>query len=170
MNLKALIQQLAADAGRVRELVDGVTDEQAHWKPAPDSWSILEVINHLYDEEREDFRVRLEYILERPGKPWPPIAPQEWVTTREYNFRDLTASLENYLEERHKSLDWLETLGNVDWEKAEKAPWGGVLKAGDMLAAWVAHDIHAMRQLSELHYAWTQRMAEPYSVEYAGEW
>src|SRR5512143_3826696 len=151
MNFESLIEQLAADAGRVRELVDGVTDEQAHWKPAPDSWSVLEVINHLYDEEREDFRLRLEYILTRPGEPWPPIAPQEWVTARSYNSRDLAASLEAYLEERHKSLEWLKALANGDWEKGETAPWGGVLRAGDMLAAWVAHDIHALRQLSELH-------------------
>ena len=170
MNFESLIEQLAADAGRVRELVDGVTDEQAHWKPAPDSWSILEVVNHLYDEEREDFRVRLEYILNKPGQPWPPIAPQEWVTIREYNFRDLAASLENYLEERHKSLDWLRTLAQVDWEKGETAPWGGVLKAGDMPSAWTVHDIHHMRPLTELHYAWTRRLAAPYSVEYAGEW
>jgi hypothetical protein len=170
MNPEALIQQLAADAGRVRELASGVTEEQARWKPAPDSWSILEVINHLYDEEREDFRLRLDYILSRPGEPWPPIDPQGWVNARDYNARDLAESLQAYLEERHKSLDWLKTLAGVDWEKGEKAPWGGVLRAGDMLSAWVAHDIHAMRQLSELHYAWTQRLAEPYSVDYAGEW
>ena len=170
MNHEALIHQLAADAGRVRELSAGVNEEQARWKPAPDSWSILEVVNHLYDEEREDFRMRLDLILHHPGQPWPPIAPQEWVAARSYNSRDLVESLENYLEERHRSLEWLKTLHNVDWEKGETAPWGGVLKAGDMLAAWVAHDIHAMRQLAELHYAWTQRLAAPYSVEYAGEW
>lgn len=170
MKFEALIQQLAADAGRVRELAGGVSEEQAQWKPASDSWSILEVINHLFDEERQDFRVRLDYILNRPGQPWPPIDPQGWVRERNYNSRDLNESLENYLEEREKSLDWLKTLGDADWDKGEVAPWGGVIRAGDILSAWVAHDIHAMRQLSELHYAWTQRLAEPYSVEYAGEW
>jgi hypothetical protein len=170
MNYEALIQQLAADAGRVRELAGGVSDEQARWKPAPDSWSILEVVNHLYDEEREDFRVRLDAILNRPGAPWPPINPQGWVAERDYNSRDLGQSLEAYLEEREKSLDWLKSLDEADWEKAEPTPWGGTIKAGDMLSAWVAHDIHAMRQLSELHYAWTQRLAEPYSLAYAGEW
>ena len=170
MDFSALIQQLAADAGRVRELAGGISEEQARWKPAPDSWSILEVVNHLYDEEREDFRVRLEYILQKPGEPWPPIAPQDWVVSRGYNARDLTASLEAYLEERHKSLDWLKALGEVDWEKSETAPWGGVLKAGDLFSAWVAHDIHHLRQLTELHFAWTKRLAEPYSVGYAGDW
>ena len=170
MDAQQLIKCLAQNAERIGSLVSHVADEQASWKPAPDSWSVLEVVNHLYDEEREDFRVRLDCILHKPGQPWPPIDPQGWVTARAYNQRDLAESLEGYFEERHKSIDWLMSLTNADWEKGETAPWGAVLRAGDMLAAWVAHDIHAMRQLSELHYAWTQRVAEPYSVEYAGEW
>jgi hypothetical protein len=36
-------------------MLRGVTEAQARWKPAPEEWSILEVINYLCDEEREDF-------------------------------------------------------------------------------------------------------------------
>jgi len=44
-------------------LTKDINTELAIWKPAPDKWSILEVVNHLYDEEREDFRQRLELVL-----------------------------------------------------------------------------------------------------------
>ena len=57
MNFEYLTQQLAQDADGIRGLVSRVGDEQARWKPSPDQWSILEVINHLYDEERQDFKV-----------------------------------------------------------------------------------------------------------------
>ena len=39
-----------------------------------------------------------------------------------------------------------------------------------MLAAWVAHDLLHLRQLVELHYAWTAQQLQPYSVAYAGDW
>jgi hypothetical protein len=29
------------------DAVDGVTEQQAHWKPAPERWSILEYVEHL---------------------------------------------------------------------------------------------------------------------------
>ena len=110
MKREQMIAQLAIQADRIRALVEGVSDEQARWKPDADSWSILEVVNHLYDEEREDFRVRLDLLLHQPSEVAPPIDPQAWVSAREYNQRDLAESLGNFLEERQRSLDWLRGL------------------------------------------------------------
>jgi hypothetical protein len=53
MRLDQLAMHMAQDAERIRGLVGDVSDEQARWKPGPDQWSVLEVVNHLYDEERE---------------------------------------------------------------------------------------------------------------------
>jgi hypothetical protein len=169
MNLEVYTAQMVQHVAAIRTLAEGISDEQARWKPDPDSWSILEVINHLYDEERQDFRVRLDYILHRPGEAWPPIDPQGWVTSREYNQRDPGESLNNFLSERSKSLAWLQGLGSPDWETTSPTPWGEIT-AGDMFAAWVAHDMLHLRQLVELHYAYTVQHIQPYSVLYAGEW
>jgi len=68
MNPSYLIGQLGENAGRIAALVRGVTPENVRWKPDPASWSILEVINHLWDEEREDFRVRLGIILDASAR------------------------------------------------------------------------------------------------------
>jgi len=38
---------LARSRTAVLNAVDGVTEQQARWKPAPDRWSILEYIEHL---------------------------------------------------------------------------------------------------------------------------
>ena len=43
-------------------------------------------------------------------------------------------------------------------------------RAGDLLAAWVAHDLLHLRQLVELKYAYLARTMEPYALKYAGEW
>jgi hypothetical protein len=169
MNLEFYTTQMNLHAGAIQSLTLDISDEQARWKPDPESWSILEVVNHLYDEEREDFRVRVDSILHHPDRPWPPNDPTSWVTERGYNQRDLSHSVDDFLKERQKSLAWLKGLENPDWKASVTVSFGQFL-AGDILAAWVAHDLLHLRQLVELHWAYVLHAAEPYKVNYAGEW
>jgi hypothetical protein len=170
MEINLVINQMARQAKSIASLTAEITPEQAHWKPDAGTWSLLEVINHLYDEEREDFRVRLDYILHRPGEPWPLIDPQGWVTKRAYQERNFRESVNNFLAEREKSLAWLKELGVFNLEVTCPAPWGGAVKAGDMLAAWLGHDLLHTRQLVELHWAYTNLKVQPYLTRYAGDW
>ena len=64
-----LKRQLALNRDRVAALARGISEDLARWKPNEESWSILEVICHLADEEEFDFPVRLKMILENPKKP-----------------------------------------------------------------------------------------------------
>ena len=52
MNHQRIIEQLRVYCDVFKYLFQSVTHEQARWKPGEDRWSMLEVINHLYDEER----------------------------------------------------------------------------------------------------------------------
>ena len=110
MKFESFTAQMENTARVIRQMVEGMSDEQGRWKPDPDSWSVLEVVNHLYDEEREDFRIRLDVILHHPDQEAPPIDPAGWVTERGYNQRDLRESLNGYLEERRESIGWLKTV------------------------------------------------------------
>jgi hypothetical protein len=169
MNLEFCISQLSHHGEAIERLTLGLPAEQARWKPDTQAWSILEVVNHLYDEEREDFRIHTDYILYHRDQPWPLIDPQGWVTERGYNQRELGPSVQAFLEQRRKSVDWLVGLKSPDWQVFITAPFGR-LSAGDMLASWVAHDLLHMRQLVELHWAWMVGAVAPYQVRYAGEW
>ncbi|MFN2142457.1 MAG: DinB family protein [Candidatus Promineifilaceae bacterium] len=169
MDYNYCLKQLAGDMLRIRLLAQGVDDEQARWRPDADSWSILEVICHLLDEERKDFRVRLDITLHKPDETWPGIDPAGWVTEHNYNEQVLAASLQAFQEEREASLAWLKRLEAPDWEASYEAPWG-TMRAGDLLASWVAHDLLHMRQLVELHWAYNEQKVLPYSTRYAGEW
>lgn len=164
-----IIQRLSETAQAIRSLAEGLSTEQARWKPAPDSWSVLEVINHLYDEEREDFRAHVDHLLHRAGQPWPEIRPQAWVTERGYNQRDLPASLAGFLEQRARSLEWLKGLNSPAWDNFQEFEWGR-LTAGDVFVSWAAHDMLHLRQLVELRWGITLQSAAPYDVRYAGEW
>lgn len=169
MQRELLMTHMKQQAAAIEALAGGISAEQARWKPTPDDWSILEVVNHLADEEIEDFRAHLDHILYRADQPWPRIDPQGWVTQRRYNERDLNESLARFSAERRASLEWLARLPAPDWQAAVQAPWGA-LHAGDMLAAWAAHDLLHLRQLVELRYAYTARQVAPYSLQYAGDW
>ena len=170
MDAGGLIEQLALGGKRTAALVAGVSPDQARWRPAPEAWSLLEVVNHLWDEEREDFRIRLNLILHDPLAAWPPIDPGGWVTARDYNGRELAASLQGFLAERAASLAWLRGLAAPDWDATVETPWGWRITAGDMLAAWAGHDVLHLRQLVELHWAHTAQLAAPRTTIYAGEW
>jgi len=169
MDYNYCLKQLAGDMLRIRLLAQGVDDDQARWRPDADSWSILEVICHLLDEERKDFRVRLDITLHKPDETWPGIDPAGWMTEHNYNEQVLAASLQAFQEEREASLAWLKRLEAPDWEASYEAPWG-TMRAGDLLASWVAHDLLHMRQLVELHWAYNEQKVLPYSTRYAGEW
>ena len=169
METRTLVSLLTRGAERIRVLATDVPEDQARWRPDPDAWSTLEVVNHLADEECEDFRARLEATLHRPQAPWPPTDPGGWVTSRNYNGRDLDDSVQRFLAERAASLEWLRTLVSPDWTTAHVAPFGPI-SAGDVAASWVAHDILHMRQLVELHWAYTTERLVPHSTAYAGTW
>jgi hypothetical protein len=169
MDASQLIHQLETDGGRIRALVAGVTAEQARWRPEAQAWSLLEMICHLHDEEKLDFRVRIDFILHRPGEEPPSIDPEGWVQAHGYSERDLEAELEGFLVERQKSVAWLKGLKRPDWEATYTAEWGSI-RAGDIFAGWLAHDLLHMRQLLELHWAYTNQQCAPYSTEYGGAW
>lgn len=169
MNLEYFIDRLSKNGPVFEGLVRNVTPEQGRWKPAPDKWSMLEVINHLYDEEREDFRARLDLTLFDPEKDWPTIDPRTWVITRGYNQRELEKSLNLFLAEREKSLSWLRQLAAPNWENRHLLP-NGSRTAGDLLASWLAHDFLHIRQLARLHWQHVGAIAAPHQTEYAGPW
>jgi hypothetical protein len=169
VKFETLFLELVDSTEMIRSLLAGITQEESRVKPNPESWSILETLCHLCDEEREDFRKRLDVILHRPTEKWPPIAPQEWVRARKYNEQDFKKMKERFLSERSQSLDWLKGQSNSDWDSNYTSDLG-LMTAGDMLACWIAHDNLALRQLVELRRARVEKIAKPYSIAYAGDW
>ena len=170
MDLEVMIGRLRANGEVLAALVAGVSEEQARWRPEPERWSILEVVNHLGDEEVEDLRTRLDLTLHRPGEPWPPIDPQAAVTARRYNDRDLSESLDRFLSARRDSLAWLDGIEQPDWTLAYDHPRAGPITAGDLLTSWVAHDHIHIRQLNRLHREYLVAALSRHSPDYAGRW
>ena len=168
MDAQLITARLAGNAELLGLLTQNVSSEQARWKPAPDQWSLLEVINHLLEEEQKDFRMRIDLLLHKPDQDWPGIDPQGWVTQHRYNERNLQDSVLQFLAERTRSIEWLEGLKNARWEDFKTHPRAGKLSAGDLLVSWLAHDYMHLAQLMRLHKAYLAILGDPYSTDYAG--
>ena len=168
IHLNETTRALTANAETFRALLQTVPPEQGAWKPGPEIWSLHAVMQHMYNEERLDFRMHLREMFSDPPQPWGLIREEE----REAGAKtvpDLAAALEGFLRERAESVTWLRGLETPDWELISRPPWGAI-KAGDVLVSWVEHDFLHMRQLIEILYALNVKLAEPYSVQYAGDW
>ena len=170
MDRARVVHRLSADAGVFRGLVATVPEEQARWKPRPEEWSLLEVLCHLADEERDDFRRRVDLTLHRPEIPWPPIDPESWPRSRRYNERDPGDALDDFLAERKASIRWLDELEDPDWDATYQHPTAGPITAGDLLTSWLAHDLIHIRQMTRLHRRYLVEVLSPYSPGYAGPW
>lgn len=167
MTIEEIIESLSHTGATITSLFAGISGEQATWKPTPGKWSLLEILNHLCDEERDDFRRRTELTLEDPTRDWPPIDPAGWVTERQYNDRDFKKSLEDFGEERATSLTWLRSLDGPDWGKTYDHQIIGKLRAGDLLAAWAAHDLLHIRQIANTKLSYISETVAPFSTRYA---
>ena len=164
------VVRLARGAAVVRELALGVGGEQARWRPAPGKWALTEVVHHLADEEVLDFPRRLRSVLEDPRAEWPPIDPEGWCRERKYIEGRIEDASARFQREREQSLAWLCELGSIDADLAHDHPRLGRLRAGDLLAAWIDHDLLHARQMLALHHAWHAERSNPYSTAYAGPW
>jgi hypothetical protein len=123
----------------------------------------------LYDEEREDFREHVDFILHRQSEEWHQIDPQGWVMERKYNQQNLAEMQDKFFGERWKSLEWLRGFSAANWDMIYTSQYGSTT-AGEMFACWVAHDNLHVRQLTELRRDWIERMTQPHNLEYAGDW
>lgn len=169
MQFETLYQELTNSTRIMRSLFAGIDAGEARIKPDEQSWSILEVVCHLYDEEREDFREHLDFILNRQDEEWHRIDTEGWVTQRKYNEQSFEEMREKFFAERERSLAWLSGIQDSDWDIKYTTPYRE-MSAGEMLSSWVAHDNLHIRQLVELRRARIERITAPYKIEYAGDW
>ncbi len=167
----ALRDRLARFPAALRAAASVCNAQDARWKPAPEHWSVLEACSHVLDEEREDFRVRVELTLRDPALEWPKLDLAHVAEKRRYNERDLAQVLADFERERAASIAWLDGLaGDTDWSRAKAHPKFGPLAAGMLLAAWAAHDMLHLRQIARRLHELAARDAGEYSVKYAGDW
>ena len=169
MKIENLINELENNKIIFRSLLENINEKAISWKLSEDKWSILEITCHLYDEEREDFRARIDHILKTPQLTMPSINPQEWVYDRNYSGQNYPERVKEFLNERSKSIAWLQEVVNENWQETYMHPKVGPVTAELILVNWIAHDYLHIRQLIKNKYMFL-KLHNSVPLDYAGEW
>lgn len=170
MSLEWYIRRLLAGCESVAALIGDLDIATWCWRPVPGAWSILEIVNHMADEEVEDFRIRLRLTLTDPVVSWPGIDPPSWVEQRGYRDRDPRESLDRFRAARAESLAWLSSLEDPDWVRTYEHQKLGSITAADLLTSWHAHDLLHLRQIARRLFEYAAAESGGGSPDYAGPW
>ncbi|MBS0000143.1 MAG: DinB family protein [Cyclobacteriaceae bacterium] len=169
MDPEYIIDQLEENQKSFKALLGNVSMDLINWKPGPEKWSLLEIVCHLYDEERDDFRTRVKSVLEHPRKQFPKFDTHRWVIDHEYSKQDYYHKLLSFLAEREESVNWLRSLEVPNWQNVHVHPTLGKMSAELLLNNWLAHDYHHIRQINNNKYLFLKEHVKT-SLRYAGEW
>jgi DinB superfamily len=169
MDHSFVVQQLSLNQNTFKDLLSGISKDFYMWKPKPDKWCLLEIVCHLYDEEQFDFKARTQHILENVQTDPSAIDPAGWVKTKKYLEQNYEDMLKKFLEERKKSVDWLNSLKEPDWKNQYIHPKFGPMSAEFFLSNWLAHDYLHFRQITALKYNYLKEVSGT-NLMYAGDW
>lgn len=164
-----ITESLSENLKTFRDLLSGALKAEYLYKPLPEKWCLLEIVCHLYDEERYDFRARTKHILENNQSALPPIDPVGWVKSRNYIEQEFEETLDKFLDERKKSVEWLKSLREPDWRNEYKHELFGMMSAEFFLTNWLAHDYLHFRQITSLKFNFLKHISG-IDLLYAGEW
>jgi DinB superfamily len=146
---KKPLEVLAASPRQLARLVKGVSKKKLAKRPAPDKWSVTEVLAHLADTELvQGFRLRL--ILGASGTPIQGFDQDEWARYSDYAKHDPALSLEAYRVTRERTVRLLKSLPRDAWDRYGMHSERGketVTRVTEMMAG---HDLNHLKTIREI--------------------
>lgn len=111
---KQLSLILRQQRAQMLELLDGLTEEQADYRYAPEKWSIKEMLGHLIDTERV-FVYRAMSIARGEKQSLPGFDQDDYVKTGKFDQRSLESLRKEYETVRNASIAFFESLDPKSW-------------------------------------------------------
>jgi DinB superfamily len=143
------IKVQSATAKKLERLVKGKPATKLRKRPAPDKWSVTEILAHLSDTEIV-VGWRMRSILGAPGTPIQAFDQDAWAATGHYARREARKSLEQFRTVREANLALLKSLTPEQWnhhgmhaERGEET----IERISHMMAG---HDINHLRQIERI--------------------
>jgi len=139
----------AATPGKLERLIEGVPASRLLERPAPDTWSVGEIVAHLGDAEIViAFRMRL--ILGAPGTAIAAYDQDSWVASGHYDTRDPRRSVELFRVLREANLALLESLTPEQWRHYGMHSERGQETIEQMVRMTAGHDINHLQQIDRI--------------------
>lgn len=139
---------LEATPAVLRGLMGELAQSDTVWKPAPDRFSVAEVLAHLSHSEGHCYRARVDRFLaeEMPG--FEPDDAQMHLD--QYRDADAEDAFDHFEEQRETNVEYLRTLPRSAGERRARHREAGEITLQQMLHEWALHDLGHIRQIAEL--------------------
>ena len=139
---------LEATPGILRGLMCELSAEDARWKPAPDRFSVAEVLAHLSHSEGHCYRLRVDRFL---AEEKPELEPDDASFFYDlYRNADPEDSFDHFEEQRETNVEFLRSLPRSAGERRALHREAGEITLQQMLHEWSMHDLGHIRQIAEL--------------------
>lgn len=142
------LDQLEATPGILRGLMTALTEEEARWKPAPDRFSVAEVLAHLSHSEGHCYRLRLDGFLGETRPEFEPDDAQMYLHL--YRDADPDDAFDYFEEQREDNIEVLRRLPDGAGDRLALHKEYGEITLSQMLHEWTLHDLGHIRQIAEL--------------------
>lgn len=168
-DLKFYIEHFTINLNSFKSILSSVDDDLKIWKPSDQKWCMLEILCHLVDEEKEDFRRRLRFVVNQESGLPPSINPPAWVEERQYMQQDFAERQMEFIKEREASIQFLNSIEESQLDGFYMHPKLGKLDGHHFISNWLAHDYLHIKQLIRLKYDYLAKRSGN-TLDYAGEW
>jgi hypothetical protein len=133
----------------LRSLIADATEDDLHWQPGPDRWSINMVLAHLADVEVSGFLSRFRAIVEQ-ADPFLP-AYDQLALFRDGKKFDGRTELSQFERLRGETLAWLRAMPADASARQGRHEQLGMITIGQLLNEFAFHDLGHIRQIIELY-------------------
>jgi DinB superfamily len=142
------LELLEATPAILRGLMSEISEEDARWKPAPDRFSIAEVLAHLSHGEGHCYRARIERFLAEEMPEFEPDDAQMHLDL--YKNADSEADFGHFEDQRKANVELLRGLPPAAGNRKARHREAGEITFSHMLHEWALHDLGHIRQVAEL--------------------
>lgn len=148
--LNERLQSIASGPSLIAAAVAGLDDTTLRRKPAPNKWSILEILGHLADIEVV-YGYRLRQMLADKEPAIVPIEQDDWARNLGYLEAAPGELLEAYQAARRANLRLLRRLKPADLEKGAFHPeHKRKVTVGELIGMMAGHDPSHLGQIERL--------------------
>lgn len=152
--IKSQIDALAAFPDALKRQVQSLPDAALRFRPAPEAWSIIEIVGHIVDVGAL-WPGRTRQILATDNPTLVALDPN-WVRQRDYQNKQLGFLLITLAEQRAEYVEFLRTLRPAQLARTGIHPTRGPLTVAGGIAALIDHDQGHSRQIAENLQAFEQ--------------
>ena len=129
----ALLQIVVGTPARLKAALKGVPKKLLLWTPGPGKWSILEIVAHMRDMERDAYLARYRRILAEENPTLPDIDGDICAIRDDYRSQRLPDLLRDWLKLRKECLKLLKSVRGPRWERMGTHETAGLLTMDALL-------------------------------------